>query len=74
MNIEELEAEALKLDLHGRAKLAEKILRSLDEPSEKEIEQLWLEEALRRKKELEEGRATARDADEVFRDASARLK
>lgn len=74
MNIEELEAEALKLDLNGRAKLAEKILRSLDEPSEKEIEQLWLEEALRRKKELEEGRATARDADEVFRDASARLK
>jgi len=74
MSVQELEVEALKLDLRGRAALAEKLLKSLEEPSETEIEHLWVEEALRRKKDLEEGRAKERDAEDVFRDAHARLK
>ena len=43
MTIEQLEAEALKLPRHIRARLAEALISSLDEDSE--IEQAWEEEA-----------------------------
>lgn len=45
MTVEQVETEALKLDPEARAKLAEKLLRSLDDLSEEDIEQLWAEEA-----------------------------
>jgi hypothetical protein len=73
MTIEQVEAEALKLGARARAKLAETLLRSLEDLSEEEIERLWAQESLRRDDELEAGTATARDAEEVFRDARARL-
>ncbi len=47
MNLEELEAEVLKLNTHARAQLAEKLLQSLDVLSEAENERLWANEALR---------------------------
>ena len=47
MKLEELESEALKLDLSSRAKRASKLLESLDELSEAEAERLWVEEAQR---------------------------
>jgi hypothetical protein len=43
MTIEQLEAEALKLPRHVRARLAETLISSLDEGSE--IELAWEEEA-----------------------------
>jgi hypothetical protein len=73
MNIEELEAEVLKLNPLARAQLAAKLLQSLDALSEAENERLWAEEALRRHEELETGAATPRPAEEVFREARARL-
>jgi hypothetical protein len=73
MTIEQVETEALKLEPQARAKLAEKLLRSLDELSEKEIEQLWAEEAFRRDAEIDSGAASLRDAEDVFRDARSRL-
>jgi hypothetical protein len=73
MNLEELEAEALKLGLPARAKLAETLLQSLDALSDAEIERLWADEAQRRDDELETGRARLRPAEEVFRDARARF-
>jgi hypothetical protein len=73
----ELEAAVLKLDAHKRAELAQKLLRSLEdereEMSEQEISHLWAEEALRRDEELDAGTASARDADDVFRDLRARF-
>jgi hypothetical protein len=74
MSLQELEIEALKLDLDGRATLAERLLRSLDELNEAENEMLWVEESMRRRKLLEEGKTTTRDADDVMRDAFTRLK
>ena len=71
MTIEQVETEAL--GPQARAKLAEKLLRSLDELSEKEIEQLWAEESLRRDAEIDSGAASLRDAEDVFRDARSRL-
>ena len=49
MKLAELENEVLKLDPPSRARLAERLLRSLDdELSEAEVAELWLVEAERR--------------------------
>ncbi len=69
----ELEAAALAMDAGARARLAEILLRSLEDVSEEEIDRLWAEEALRRDEELDSGNATARDAEDVFRDLRARF-
>lgn len=73
MNQEELEAEVMKLDLEARARLAEKLILSLDAPSEEENLRLWVAEAERRLKELREGQAREVPAEEVFRRARASL-
>jgi hypothetical protein len=74
MEIEELEAQALKLDPKGRARLASKLLSSLEDLSEEENAQLWAEEARRRDADLDADPGSARPADEVLRDARLRLK
>jgi hypothetical protein len=61
------------MDADARAKLAKMLLRSLDDGSEEEIARLWAEEALKRDEELDSGKATARDAEDVFRDLRARF-
>ena len=48
MSTEELEVEALKLALQERARLAEKLLESLENLSDDENAKLWAEEAERR--------------------------
>jgi hypothetical protein len=73
MTTEQVENEALKLKPTARAELAEKLLRSLEDLSDEDIERLWAEEAVRRDTELDSGTATMRDADDVFRDARARI-
>jgi putative addiction module component len=73
MSVEELENEALKLESRERARLAEKLLSSLETLSPAEAERLWAEEALRRLEELEQGKAPSRPASEVLRDARSRL-
>jgi len=74
MSIDKLEAEALKLAPQARAKLAGKLLESLEGLSEIENEQLWAAEAARRDAELDANPDKARSADEVFREARSRLK
>jgi hypothetical protein len=69
MSIEELEAEAMKLDPKARARLAGKLLESLDTLSEAENEQTWAEEAQRRDRDLDSDPDSGRGADEVLRDA-----
>lgn len=73
MTVDELKAAALRLNPETRAELARELLASLDDLSEAEIEQLWLEEAARRDRELDEGTVEAIPADEVFARARARL-
>jgi hypothetical protein len=69
MSIEELETEAMKLDPKARARLAGKLLESLENLSEEENERLWAEEARRRYSD----RGGGRSADEVLRDVRDRL-
>jgi putative addiction module component (TIGR02574 family) len=66
MSIEELRDEALKLSPESRAYLARELLASLDTMSESELEQLWLDEAIRRDDELDSGGAQAFPAEEVL--------
>ncbi|HYV83797.1 MAG TPA: addiction module protein [Pyrinomonadaceae bacterium] len=73
MTNEQVESEALKLNPQARAELAEKLLRSLEELSEEEIKRLWAEEAVRRDEDLDSGRVSMRDAEDVFKDARARI-
>ena len=72
MSIEELKAEALRLDPEARAYLARVLLASLDGMSEAEIERLWIDEAVARDEELNRGAARAFSADEVLARARAR--
>lgn len=74
MSITELEAEALKLDPKSRARLAEKLLASLEDLSEEENARLWAEEAQRRSVEMDVQPESAVSAKDVFREARAKLK
>ena len=57
MTLDQLEQEVLKLSAEERARLAERIISSLD--VEAEIEQQWLAEVQRRDAELDEGDVAA---------------
>ena len=69
--LEEIIKVARDLSLEERAELAGTLLLSLDEPSESEVERLWLQEAKRRLQEYREGRVKGIPAEEVFNRAIA---
>ncbi len=71
VTIDELKREALSLDPASRASLAHELIASLDELSEAEVEQQWLEEAERRREEIVSGKVQGVPASEVFRKARA---
>ncbi len=68
-NLAETLKNALSLDVHDRATLAERLLASLEELSEEEADRLWAEEAQRRLEEHRAGRAKAVPAEEVHKKA-----
>ena len=72
MTVEELMREALRLDPSSRASMAHELLNSLESLSEAEIEQLWVEEALRRNAELDAGTASTISAEDALARARAR--
>ena len=73
MSIEELEAEAMRLDPKARARLAGRLLESLDTLSEAENERTWAEEAEQRDRDLDSDPDGGRGADELLRDARDRI-
>jgi len=74
MSAEEIEAEALKLDAKERARLAERLLESLESLSDQENERVWAEEADRRDDDWDSASGATRPAADVLRDARAKLK
>ncbi|MCK5229455.1 MAG: addiction module protein [Desulfobulbaceae bacterium] len=74
MNLEECERQARQLPPTDRSVLIEHLIGSLDELDEAECERLWLEEAERRFQEYKAGNITSRPAEDVFRDARAKLR
>jgi hypothetical protein len=73
MSIDELETEVLKLDPRRRARLAERLIASLEDLSEKENALLWAEEAARRDAAWDQGTESGTAAEDVLRAARARL-
>jgi putative addiction module component (TIGR02574 family) len=61
MSSDELRIAALALPPEDRAKLAQELLRSLDEPAEADIETAWLSEIARRASEVADGSVQAVD-------------
>ena len=72
MSIDELEAEALKLKPEARARLAERLLDSLEDLSDEENARVWAEEAERRSAAWDANPSSGRSAEAVFRDAKLR--
>jgi hypothetical protein len=72
MSSEELENEALKLAPDERARLAERLLESLENLSDAENARLWADEAQRRHAAWNSD--ASRPALDVLRDARATLK
>ena len=72
-SIEALEKQAMRLAMADRARLAEKLILSLDAPAEEENLRLWVTEAERRLQELRTGRAKEIPARDVFRRARAAI-
>ena len=56
MSYKEVETNALSLGLKERAALAKALLDSVDNPSEEELEDLWLDEVGRRIERVEDGK------------------
>jgi len=74
MNLKQIETEVLHLSEEERAELAQKLLLSLDSPSEDEIATDWLLEARRRAEDLDKGIVQPIPAEEVRRKAQALLR
>ena len=73
MTIDDIEAAALILDAKDRARLAERLLDSLEDLTPEENARIWAEEAQRRATALDSGTLSERPADDVFREARARI-
>jgi len=69
-----LEAKVLKLPPEERARLAERLISSLDREADADSEELWIREAERRLEELESGRVTAIPAERVVEKARSSLR
>ncbi|HTG34381.1 MAG TPA: addiction module protein [Thermoanaerobaculia bacterium] len=73
MTIADLESKALELAPKERARLAQRLLESLEALAENEIEALWLQEADRRDQQLDADPSRAIPGADVLREACSLL-
>ena len=71
---EEIETAALALPPDARAMLAEHLLESLSAEEQRRIDRLWIEEAERRDKEIDDGIVAAIPGEEVMNRLRSRYK
>lgn len=74
MNLQRIENEALHLPKEERAQLIQRLVLSLESPSEEELRSDWLFEARRRAEELDNGSVEAVPGDVVMKKARALTK
>jgi len=74
MTTRELTAQALKLSVKSRAKLATEILASLEDTGSKDATEIWIDEASRRLKAYKCGRMAGNPADVVLQKARGKIK
>jgi putative addiction module component (TIGR02574 family) len=70
----ELESKALRLPRRERARLAQRLISSLDSEMDANVEKLWLHEAERRLDELKSGKVAGIPAQKVIRKARSTLR
>lgn len=70
---DQVAADAMKLPLRERVRLAQQLVSTLDDESEANVEELWFNEARRRLDELHSGKVQGIDADDAFRVARENL-
>jgi len=70
----ELESKALSLPRRERARLAQRLISSLDPEVDADVERLWLQEAERRLAELKSGKIAGIPAEKVIRKARSTLR
>ncbi len=70
----DLESKALKLSRTEPARLAQRLIFSLDQERDPDAEKLWLREAERRLGELKSGKVPGIPAEKVIRKARSMLR
>lgn len=60
-------ADAMKLPVRDRVRLAQQLVSTIDEEPETNVEELWFAEAKRRLEELHTGKTKGIDVDDAFR-------
>ena len=71
---DEIIADAMRLPLRDRVRLAQQLASSLDDEVETGVEALWFAEAERRLEELRAGEVDGIDSDEAFQNARKALE
>lgn len=74
MSFDTIAKEALDLPVQERARLAQRLLESLDDVGEAEAEHLWLDVAARRAEEIDRGAVQLVSAEELEARVQTRLK
>jgi putative addiction module component (TIGR02574 family) len=72
--IKKVEDDALKLPARSRARLAERLIMSLEEAIDPHAEQAWLDEIERRSTELKGGKLTGIPVRKVLKKARAAVR
>jgi putative addiction module component (TIGR02574 family) len=70
----ELESKALRLPRKERARLAQRLISSLDSRADADVDKLWLQEAERRLGELKSGRVAGIPAEKVVEKATRKAR
>jgi hypothetical protein len=68
-----IEDQATQLPQRERARLALRLIESLEPGQDENVEELWLDEAERRLMKYDEGATEAEDADEAISDIERNL-
>tara|TARA_R110000782_G_scaffold158072_4_gene250276 strand:+ start:36 stop:260 length:225 start_codon:yes stop_codon:yes gene_type:complete len=74
MNLQKIEDEALHLPKDERVQLVQRLVLSLESPSEEELRSDWLLEAQRRAEELDSGSVQVVPGKDVMKKARALIK
>jgi hypothetical protein len=69
-----VEEQAAQLPHRERARLALRLIESLEPGQDEDVDELWLSEAERRLREYERGATQARDADDAISEIERQLK
>ncbi len=66
--------DALSLPTNLRTKLVDKLIESLNVPIEKEIDDLWAEEAEKRVSDIDSGKIKPISREKVFKEIQSRFR